>query len=179
VIIWLNGPFGGGKTTTAHAICDRDESIVLFDAEEVGFMLRHALNGKRPVTDFQDWPAWRSLVVATAMELATYLQCDLVIPQSVFTRTYWQELATGFASAGMRMRAFTLNVHPGEIQQRIVTDDNESGAVTWRLAKAMDYQNALPWLAAETTMIETLNRTPDNIASFILEDVARPNHYQS
>jgi adenylylsulfate kinase-like enzyme len=39
VIIWLNGPFGGGKTTVAQELCERDESFVLFDTEEVGQML--------------------------------------------------------------------------------------------------------------------------------------------
>ncbi|TFC91310.1 adenylyl-sulfate kinase, partial [Cryobacterium sp. TMT3-29-2] len=28
MIIWLNGPFGGGKTTLAQELCERDESFV-------------------------------------------------------------------------------------------------------------------------------------------------------
>jgi hypothetical protein len=113
-----------------------------------------ALAGKRPVADFQDWPAWRSLVVATALELATSLGCDVVIPQSVFAPTYWQELLAGFGAAGMRVQAFTLNVQPRELNQHIVTDDRESDAVAWRLAKAADFRIALPWLETETTMIK-------------------------
>jgi cytidylate kinase len=44
VIIWLNGPFGGGKTATAHAMCERDEVSALSaalgaDVDAVGVLL--------------------------------------------------------------------------------------------------------------------------------------------
>ncbi|WP_166789620.1 AAA family ATPase [Cryobacterium fucosi] len=176
MIIWLNGPFGGGKTAVARSLCERDESRVLFDTEEVGQMLRHALNAKRPVTDFQDWPAWRALVVATAIELVACLECDLVIPQSVFTHAYWHELTTGFASADVEMRAFTLTAQPEELEKRIARDAKEPSAVDWRLARIPAFQDALPWLATETTVIDTSGRTPAEIAARILEDVVADRH---
>ncbi|TFC45912.1 ATP-binding protein [Cryobacterium shii] len=172
VIIWLNGPFGGGKTTVAQELCERDESFVLFDTEAVGQMLRHALDVRRPVNDFQDWPAWRTLVVATAIELVADLECDLVIPQSVLAHAYWNELTTGFASAELAMRAFTLTVHPEEHERRILQDLNEPDAADWRLSRIPDFQKALPWLDEETTAIDTTSRTPAEVASFILGELA-------
>lgn len=171
MIIWLNGPFGGGKTTVAQELCERDESFVLFDTEAVGQMLRHALDARHPVNDFQDWPAWRTLVVATAIELVADLECDLVIPQSVFTHAYWNELTTGFTSAELAMHAFTLMAHPEEHERRILQDMNEPDAADWRLSRIPDFQKALPWLEEETTAIDTTSRTPAEIASFILKEL--------
>jgi adenylylsulfate kinase-like enzyme len=37
VIIWLNGPFGGGKTTTASELHTLLPSSRLFDPEMVGY----------------------------------------------------------------------------------------------------------------------------------------------
>jgi len=172
VIIWLNGPFGGGKTTVARELCDRDESFVLFDPEAVGQMLRHALDVRRPVHDFQDWPAWRTLVVSTAIELVAALECDLVVPQSVFARAYWNELNTGFASAELAVHAFTFRVDPEEHERRIRHDADLPDAAEWRLSRIPDFQKALSWLEEETTAIDTTSRTPAEIASLILEELA-------
>jgi hypothetical protein len=65
VIIWLNGTFGAGKTATAKELLPLVPDTRLFDPETVGYMLRPNL-ADRPVSDFQHWPPWRTLVVATA-----------------------------------------------------------------------------------------------------------------
>lgn len=61
VIIWLNGPFGAGKTTTAKQLVGRLDNARHFDPELVGYLLRTAL-GDHDLKDFQDLPPWRELV---------------------------------------------------------------------------------------------------------------------
>ena len=39
MIVWLNGTFGCGKTTTAAELCPLIPSSRLFDPETVGYML--------------------------------------------------------------------------------------------------------------------------------------------
>lgn len=57
-LVWVNGPFGGGKTQTAYELQRRLPGSAVCDPERVGFglhrMLPPALRG-----DFQDLPAWR------------------------------------------------------------------------------------------------------------------------
>jgi hypothetical protein len=65
VILWLNGTFGSGKTTTALELLPMIASSRLFDPEAVGYMLQPNLSD-HPVSDFQHWPPWRPLAVATA-----------------------------------------------------------------------------------------------------------------
>jgi hypothetical protein len=38
MIVWVNGTFGAGKTTTATLLVDRLADGRLFDAEEVGYL---------------------------------------------------------------------------------------------------------------------------------------------
>lgn len=80
------------------------------------------LDVRRPVNDFQDWPAWRTLDVPTAIELVADLECDLMVPRSGFAPAYGKELNTGFASAELAVRASTLIVDPEEHERRIRHD---------------------------------------------------------
>jgi hypothetical protein len=80
VIVWLNGTFGCGKTTTGAELRSLIPSSRLFDPETVGYMLRPNL-ADHPVSDFQHWPPWRPMVVATATELACFTGQHLIAPR--------------------------------------------------------------------------------------------------
>ena len=58
MLVWINGPFGGGKTQTAHEIQRRLPGSVICDPEEVGFGL-HRMTPRHLRGDFQDLSAWR------------------------------------------------------------------------------------------------------------------------
>ncbi|WP_437053348.1 AAA family ATPase [Streptomyces sp. enrichment culture] len=65
MIIWLNGPFGGGKTTLAAGLCRALPGAMVADPEAVGDLLRSTLadHALRP-RDYQDLPLWRQLTGA-------------------------------------------------------------------------------------------------------------------
>ncbi len=48
MIIWINGPFGAGKTTLAERLRDRRPKSLIFDPEEIGFVVKGVVseNGK-------------------------------------------------------------------------------------------------------------------------------------
>ncbi|MGQ0717993.1 MAG: hypothetical protein ACT4NP_11925 [Pseudonocardiales bacterium] len=95
MIVWLNGTFGVGKTTTAKALVALLPDSRIFDPERVGFMLGHVLTTEQ-VDDFQDWRPWRELVIATARQVLNYVGGTLVVPQSVLVCQYWREIRDGF-----------------------------------------------------------------------------------
>jgi hypothetical protein len=43
VLIWINGPFGGGKTQTAHELLRRLPGSVVCDPEYIGFGLHRTM----------------------------------------------------------------------------------------------------------------------------------------
>jgi adenylate kinase family enzyme len=67
MIVWINGAFGAGKTTTAALVQERLPGSRVFDPEYVGFMLRAVVDV--PTGDFQDLRVWRRLAVQTAIAL--------------------------------------------------------------------------------------------------------------
>jgi hypothetical protein len=97
VIIWLNGTFGAGKTTTSAELANRLGARV-FDAEYVGYLLR--IPFPEPVGDFQDLALWRPLVVETAARIHEHTGGPLVIPQKLLVEAYAREIFDGLAARG-------------------------------------------------------------------------------
>lgn len=167
MILWINGSFGAGKTTLSRALLERMPDAHVFDSEWVGEMLLHVLSGPRPVQNFQDWPAWRSLTVEAIVAVHAELGGTLLVPQSVLVEEYWQELSRGIRDRGLELRALTLDVEPAELERRIRTDEVEAGAVDWRLDHLDRYRDARDWLARETELIDATTRTPAELVEAI------------
>ena len=165
MIVWLNGAFGAGKTTTARLLARRLPQARIFDTEYVGYMLRHVLT--EPVENFQDNPPWRTLSVRTAVEVLNHVGGTLVIPQTVLNESYAREIFDGFAAEGVKVHHFVLNVEQDELIRRITEDQEEAGAKQWRLDHVERYQAALPWLSEAGTVVDTTALPPQKVVERI------------
>ncbi|MEV0297571.1 AAA family ATPase [Nocardia sp. NPDC050710] len=165
MIIWLNGTFGAGKTTTATELTTLLPGSRIFDTEEVGIMLRHVL-GTEIVRDFQDWQPWRGLVVAAATQILDYVGGALVIPQSVLVHQYWQEIRSGLETASIPVHHFVLHAERDELLRRIETDPTTPNS-TWRLEHLDDYNAARSWHRREAHVIDTTELQPRQVAKLI------------
>ncbi|WP_423463750.1 AAA family ATPase [Promicromonospora sp. MS192] len=174
MIIWLNGPFGGGKTTTAAELDALLPEVVVFDPEKIGEAIVPALSAVETVRDFQDWRPWRELVVAALASVDRYTGRTIVAPQTVVVEQYWDEITAGLDAAGVEVRAFTLDCTPDEHERRIANDHVTNatieeikihdGGVGWRRHRAPDYRAALPWLRTRTEVIDTTALRPVEVA---------------
>lgn len=164
MIIWLNGTFGAGKTATAAELLPMTASARLFDAETVGQLLRQHL-ADVPVTDFQHWPAWRPLVVATAAELTEQTGQHLIAPQTVMHAPYWEEIQDGLTTRGIEVFHVLLDADETVLRQRILAADE---AVDWRLAHLAVYREARPWMReAADLVVDTGSSSPGDVARTI------------
>jgi AAA domain len=116
VIIWLNGGFGAGKTTLAQELHRRLPDAVVYDPEDVGFMLWRWMpsNG-----DFQHLPSWRELVVATALSLRRHHADTLIVPMSLIRDAYRAEILGGLAAAGEEVLHVFLVADAGVLRERL------------------------------------------------------------
>ncbi|MEV6773859.1 AAA family ATPase [Nocardia sp. NPDC051030] len=171
MIIWLNGTFGAGKTTTAKELTALLPGSRVFDTEEVGIMLRHVLSTE-VVRDFQDWQPWRGLVVAAAKQILDYVGGTLVIPQAVLVHQYWREIRTGLETAGIPLQHFVLHAEHDELLRRIETDPVIPNS-SWRLEHLDDYDEARSWHRREAHIIDTTDLRPQQVAMRIAADATR------
>lgn len=161
MIIWLNGTFGVGKTSTAQRLAAMVPDSRVFDPETVGQMLRGALTD-RPVGDFQDWAAWRPLVAASLTEIARMTGQHIIAPQTVLKREYFDQILTQLRAADLDTFHVLLDAADAVLRNRIETSDE---AREWRLTHLDEYQDARPWMTeAADFVVDTAASTPPQIA---------------
>jgi gluconate kinase len=174
VIIWLNGTFGVGKTSTAQRLAAMVPDSRVFDPEAVGQMLRGVLVD-RPVGDFQDWAAWRSLVAASLIEIARMTGQHVVVPQAVLKREYFDQIFAQLRAAELDVFHVVLDAADTVLRNRIETSDE---AREWRLTHLDEYQDARSWMTdAADYVVDTAASTPPMIARRIfgaLPDMPAP-----
>jgi hypothetical protein len=168
MILWINGTFGAGKTSTAKELVQLLPHARIYDPEQVGYMLRHVLT--EPIDDFQDWPPWRRLVVATAAQVHHYVGGILIAPMTLLRRDYLQEIFDDLAAHDLDVRHFLVHADSDELARRIDQDQGLSEQTRrWRLDHLPTYERALPWLTACADLIDTTNRSPTEAAREIAE----------
>lgn len=164
VIIWLNGTFGAGKTTTGSLVAAHDPRLRLFDPEWVGYMLRNNL-ADHDFTDFQQLTSWRRLTPLVADELIRVTNQHLVAVQTVLDEDYWRELMSGLTALGHEVLHVVIEADQQVMRQRIHGDENEPQAATWRIDHLPTYAAARTWMTASADLVlDTTDLTPQDAA---------------
>jgi hypothetical protein len=169
VILWINGAFGVGRTTTAEFVRRREPGWRLFDPEWVGYMLKANL-GDLAFDDFQELPPWRSLVPRVAREIASLTGESLMAVQTVLVEEYWSELQRGFGRQGLDVFHVLLDADETVLRTRITRDTADPGAEQWRLDHVDRYRSARSWMISRADLVvDTTGLTAADAAGQILE----------
>ncbi|GAA2626836.1 NUDIX hydrolase [Streptomyces vastus] len=180
-VVWINGAFGAGKTTTARELIDLIPNSTLFDPEVIGAGLTHLLPPKHlaEVGDYQDLPIWRRLVVDTAAALLAELGGVLVIPMTLLRQDYRDEIFGGLASRRIPVRHVLLAPAETILRERIAgrevppdLPDGEIRVRQWSYDHIEPYRSALAgWLTADAHLLDTSALTPYESAERIADAV--------
>ncbi|MPY63191.1 NUDIX hydrolase [Streptomyces spongiae] len=181
MIVWINGAFGAGKTTTARELIELIPNSTLFDPEVIGGTLTHLLPAKRlaEVGDFQDLSSWRRLVVDTAAALLAELGGTLVVPMTLLRQDYRDEIFGGLASRRISVRHVLLAPAETILRERIAgrevppdLPDGEMRVRQWAYDHIEPYHAALDsWLTADAHLVDTSTQTPYETARHIAQAV--------
>ncbi len=169
MIIFINGAFGVGKTTTAELLAARLPNSLFFDAEMVGYFLRRIIPASEQPDDFQNLPMWRTLTIATAHQLRQNYGWTLVMPMSIWHRPYFDEILGGLRAAGEEIHHFCLTATMETLEARIRASNE---AIEWRLAHAERCIAAFQ-TPAFATQVPTDGKTPETIVEKILARLPR------
>ena len=119
MLVWINGAFGAGKTSVANVLAQRWPEALIFDPEQVGFMLRRVIPETHRTSDFQDLPLWRQLTVETAVGLIDQVHRPLIVPMTMVDRAYFEEIIEGLTRAGVDVRHFALLACQRTLRRRL------------------------------------------------------------
>ena len=126
----------------------------------------------QPVSDFQHWPPWRPLVVATATELARFTGQHLITPQTILVRAYLKQIFVGLRDAGLDVFHAVLDASEEVLRQRI---QGSAEAQSWRLDHLAEYRSSRAWMIRTADLaVHTGCRTPAEIAYQIASALPEP-----
>ncbi|MEU8761365.1 NUDIX domain-containing protein [Streptomyces sp. NPDC048659] len=180
MIVWLNGAFGAGKTSTARELVELIPNSTLYDPEVVGGGLGLLLPKQRlaEVDDFQDLAIWRRLVVDTAAALLAEVGGVLVVPMTLLRQEYRDEIFGALAARRIEVRHVVLTVDETILRARIDAREERAGdpgtrTRRWCHTRIEPYRTALGgWLGEDAYAVDNGGRTPAETARAVADAVA-------
>ena len=180
MIIMINGAFGVGKTSVAMGLIQHVNNSMIYDPEEVGFMLRNIINkGIRrkgeDADDFQDLELWRKLTVQIAKDLIDTYKMNLIIPMTIYRKEYFDYICRGFKEIDRDTYHFCLTSSLDTIHKRLESRGDAAGSWAYlQTLKAMQAYNEYDF----NEYINTENCTVNEIVS-IISKIVNDNLYNS
>ncbi|MFF4170546.1 NUDIX domain-containing protein [Streptomyces sp. NPDC001744] len=179
MIVWINGAYGAGKSSTARELVDLIPHSTLYDPELTGGAMSRLLPAERlaEVGDYQDLPIWRRLVVDTAAALLAEVGGVLVVPMTLLRQEYRDEIFGGLAARRIEVRHILLAPEETILRQRIDArteyGDPEADARVreWCHAHVAPYRAALGWLAGDAYAVDTSALTAAGAARAVADAV--------
>jgi len=170
MILFINGPFGVGKTTVARLLVQKLPRAILYDPEFIGGVLHRVLGPFTKVEDYQDYTLWRRLVVGGARLSRRVSGRTMVIPMTVRRRDVFDPLVEGLRRVDPNLWCFRLTAPRDILVGRIssVTEDKE--AYPWRASHLEVCPKALRDPAFGTE-IRTEGLAPAQFAGRILKSL--------
>ncbi|MCL2362493.1 MAG: AAA family ATPase [Defluviitaleaceae bacterium] len=108
MILWINGAFGVGKTTTAFELQRRIPNSFVYDPENAGYFIRKNSPVSFSKGDFQDIPLWRKINFEMLMLLSTQYKGVIIVPMTLVSKLYYDEIVTNLINNGIEVRHFIL-----------------------------------------------------------------------
>lgn len=157
VLLWINGPFGVGKTQTAFELHRRLGGSVVCDPEFVGYGL-HRTMPRHLRRDFQDLPAWRQGVFEVLDSTLRQYDGPVIAPMTVIEPRYFAETVGRLRDVGHDVFHFALLARRETVLNRLSDRGLGFGGLLRRTGK----QDAA--LRREAFAVERLDRSLENLA---------------
>jgi len=119
MILWINGAFGSGKTSTANELNRRLPNSFIYDPENVGYFIRQNTNGLFAGGDFQDIPLWREMNYQTLRMITEKYDGTVIVPMTLVNPDYYSEIIGRLMSDGIDVKHYILYAERDEIRRRL------------------------------------------------------------
>lgn len=172
MIIFINGPFCVGKTTTANLVVSKLKNGFVFDPEIIGSALSRIFGFIRRVDDFQDYLLWAPLTVVTAVFLERCCARSIVMPMTVCNLNRWRFISTMLVLLGHKVICVKLVCCENALRARISKRKNDSEPFEW-CSQHLESGIRMMCHSEFGVAISTDDKSPREVAEDILQLAAR------
>lgn len=174
MIVLINGAFGAGKTSAAYMLQPMLENSIIFDPEEIGYMLRkivpeHIKHEDERTDDFQDMELWKVLTVKAAHEMKKKYNKDLIIPMTIYKTNNFEYIMNGLRAIDSELYHFCLTASESTIYQRLQKRGDEPNG--WTYQQISKCTEALKHPRFEQ-FIHTDDKSTDDIVNIIMNQLS-------
>lgn len=124
MILWLNGPYGVGKSTLAEALHDALQDSFIFDAEQVGNAIRDNMPEPLYHETFEEYPLWHDACVCLLTEISRAYRGHILVPMTL-KQGASTDIFSRLHQAGTEVSHVILTADEQEIRRRIVARGEE------------------------------------------------------
>ncbi len=108
MIIWINGAFGAGKTTSAYELNRRLPNSFVFDPENFGYYFRRNTPKQIHKQDFQDHELWRETNYQILKNIHIEYSGTIIVPMTIINPIYYHEIIQRLIDDGIDVRHIIL-----------------------------------------------------------------------
>ena len=167
MIIWLNGPYGVGKSTLAEQLQVRISPSFLFDAELVGDAVRENYPLQFFKETYEEFPLWIQGCCQLLKELDTVYDGCIIVPMTLIRPQSAILIIDRLRSENVLVKHILLEADSETIRQRILTRGEEEDC--WcmqQIGKCIEGQKVMP-----CDMRICALQSPEILADLILEKI--------
>lgn len=146
MIIWINGPFGVGKSHTSYELVRRTDNSFLFDPEKIGFFLSKQLPNTSQYDDFQKIPLWRIQVLESLIYCAKS-NVITVVPMTIVDDDTFDFIIGGLRENMIDVRHFALVASRETVEKRLTKRGDKN---SWNFKQVERCLNSLSKTKYET-----------------------------
>ncbi|MGW3043805.1 AAA family ATPase [Kitasatospora sp. NPDC001159] len=119
MIIFVNGPFGVGKSTTTALLAERLPQALVINPEDLGHMLWAQLPAPLRTEEFELEPLWPPLTHCMIDQAARTYDRPIVVPMTIARHAVFDQIVQPLRDAGHDVRHFTLLAPAAAIRNRL------------------------------------------------------------
>ncbi len=119
MIIWINGAFGSGKTTTAYELNRRLDNSFVYDPENIGYFIRKNSPKVLSSGDFQNIEMWRTANYEMFKLINDNYDGVVIAPMTLVNPEYFDEIIGKLRNDGIDVHHYILYASKETIENRL------------------------------------------------------------
>ena len=166
MIIWINGPFGVGKTSVATNLSYNLKNSYIFDPENTGeFIWDNIPKELSYNSDFQDLPLWREFNYQMLKYINQVWQGDIIVPMTLYNPQYYKDIITRLRNYGIDIKHFILQAERNVLLERLsIRGDYANSWPSNQIDKCLHLFETM----TDGIKIDTNNLTVEDITDYII-----------